>query len=93
VLDPPSVEGSSIKVLKKPGPPAEQPFTPEAAPIEIQMKAKKVPEWKMDELGLVGMLPESPVMSVEPTLETITLIPMGCARLRISAFPVLPVMF
>jgi hypothetical protein len=92
-LDPPNMEGPSIKVLKKHGPLAEQPFTPEAAPIEIQMKARKVPEWKIDDLGLVGALPESPVMSSEEPTETVTLIPMGCARLRISAFPVLPVMF
>ena len=37
-------------------------------------------------LGLVGLLQPSPVKSNEPT-ETITLIPMGAARLRISAFP------
>ncbi len=31
---------------------------------------------------------QSPVKSSEP-VETVTLIPMGCARLRISAFPVI----
>jgi hypothetical protein len=40
----------------------------------------------MDSLGLVGKLQDSPVRSNEPT-ETITLIPMGAARLRISVFP------
>ena len=38
------------------------------------------------EAGLVGSLQDSPVRSDEPVAE-ITLIPMGCARLRISAFP------
>ena len=37
---------------------------------------------------MVGLLQQSPVRSDEP-VETITLIPMGAARLRISAFPVI----
>lgn len=64
----------------------KQVFTPENAPIRILAKARKVPEWK-PENGLVGLLPQSPVKTGEP-LETITLIPMGCARLRITSFPV-----
>jgi hypothetical protein len=36
----------------------------------------------------VGLLSESPVKSDEP-LEDLTLIPMGAARLRVSAFPVI----
>ena len=76
----------SFEVIRRPGPLAAQPFTIAAAPIELRAKAKKVPEWKQDELGLVGPVPQSPVASAEPP-ETITLIPMGCARLRISAFP------
>ncbi len=78
---------NSFEVVKKPGPVADQPFTPETAPIELRAKARKIPEWKMDSQGLVGTLPESPVTSEEP-VEAVTLIPMGCARLRISAFPV-----
>ncbi|MHC4665781.1 MAG: beta-L-arabinofuranosidase domain-containing protein [Planctomycetota bacterium] len=75
-----------FKVVKKPGPIAAQPFTPEAAPIELRAQAKRIPEWTIDDLGLVGKLPQSPIGSDEAT-ETVTLIPMGCARLRISAFP------
>jgi len=77
---------TSFKVIKKPVPVADQPFTSEAAPIELCAKARRIPEWKIDEQGLVGILPESPVTSKEP-LETVSLIPMGCVRLRISAFP------
>ena len=46
-----------------------------------------MPEWQLDERGLVEELQESPVRTDEP-IETITLVPMGAARLRISAFPV-----
>jgi len=35
---------------------------------------------------MVGRMQDSPIRSDEPT-ETVTLIPMGAARLRISAFP------
>jgi hypothetical protein len=75
-----------FEVVKKPGPLPDQPFTPDAAPIEIRTKARKIPQWKEDEFGLVGNLQKSPALSHEP-LETVTLIPMGCARIRIAAFP------
>ena len=78
----------SFKVVKKPGPLAAQPFTPETAPFELRAKAKKIPAWKTDALGLVAKLQPSPVKSDEPT-ETVTLIPMGAARLRITTFPVI----
>ena len=77
-----------FEVNVKPGPIAAQPFQFDAAPIELRGKAKKIPNWKQDRLGLVGTLCESKIKSDEP-IETITLIPMGCARLRISSFPVI----
>jgi len=75
-----------FEVIKRPGAIAEQPFTVASAPIELKAAAKKVPDWTEDELGMVGPIPASPVGSPEP-VETVTLIPMGCGRLRISAFP------
>ena len=79
---------ASMKVLPKVWPPPEQPFTPETVPLEIRARAKKIRAWKQDALGLVGKLQPSPVKSDEP-VETVTLIPMGAARLRITAFPVI----
>ena len=64
------------------------PFKFDSAPITIEAKAKRIPEWTIDRYGLCGVLQDSPVMSEEP-LEAVTLIPMGGARLRISAFPVI----
>ena len=78
----------SFEVVTKAGPVPAQPFTPETAPIQLRARAKKIPAWKQDGLGLVGKLQPSPVKSGQP-LETVTLIPMGAARLRISAFPVI----
>ncbi|MFZ2146949.1 MAG: beta-L-arabinofuranosidase domain-containing protein [Sedimentisphaerales bacterium] len=77
---------SSFRVVYKAWPNNDQPFEANAAPIELRTKAKKIPAWQKDYLGLVGKLQQSPVKSDEPT-ETVTLVPMGCARLRISAFP------
>jgi hypothetical protein len=66
-------------------PVAYQPFTQDDAPIALRAKAKRVPGWKNDR-RMVGKVPVGPVATSEP-LEEITLIPMGCARLRISVFP------
>ncbi|MEW6455864.1 MAG: beta-L-arabinofuranosidase domain-containing protein [Acidobacteriota bacterium] len=76
---------ASISVVKK-REPAYQPFEPNVAPIELRAKAKRIPQWKT-EGRMVGKVPPSPVKSDEP-IEEITLIPMGCARLRISSFPI-----
>jgi hypothetical protein len=77
---------SSFELVRKSWPRDNQPFKENIAPIQLIAKAKKIPAWKKDHLGLVGKIQDSPVKSDEPT-ETVTLIPMGCARLRISAFP------
>ncbi len=78
---------ASFKVVKKEDPLAPQPFTPEAAPIRLAAKARRIPQWQA-QMGLVGLLQDSPARSNEPA-EEVALIPMGCARLRISAFPVI----
>jgi hypothetical protein len=80
---------SSFKVVNmSKGPLPAQPFTPATAPIELQAEGKRIPAWTEDSQGLVGKLQASPVKSDQPT-ETITLIPMGAARLRIACFPVI----
>jgi hypothetical protein len=53
----------------------------------IKAKGKLIPEWTIDKYGLCGELPQSPVQ-VHTEEQPIELIPMGAARLRISAFPV-----
>jgi hypothetical protein len=76
----------SFEVIKKEGPLATQPFTPDTAPIALRAKAKRIPNWKQESTGLIARIQQSPVRSTEPT-ETVTLIPMGAARLRIASFP------
>ncbi len=64
-----------------------QPFTPDVAPVRILAKGRRAPSWNLAANGLLQEMPPSPLSTAEP-LEEITLIPMGCARLRISVFPV-----
>jgi hypothetical protein len=63
----------------------------EHAPIEIKVKARKIPEWK-----IVEDVAQQPITTregvyqgkVDDKVETITLIPYGCTKVRIVAFPV-----
>jgi DUF1680 family protein len=66
---------------------AAQPWTLEAAPIEIKARGRRIPGWRLEN-ETVAELRQSPIRSTEPT-EEVTLIPLGCARLRISCFPVI----
>ncbi len=60
-------------------------FGPDCAPVELKAKARRVPDWEIQD-NQAGPLPQSPVTSDEP-VEDVTLIPYGCAKLRITEFP------
>ncbi|HCW07119.1 MAG TPA: hypothetical protein DGG95_07125, partial [Cytophagales bacterium] len=77
----------NFTITRKPWPKDNFPFTLSSVPLEIKTKGKKIPAWTIDQYGLCAELPQSPVKTNEPE-EQITLVPMGAARLRISAFPV-----
>ena len=77
----------SFKVEKEPWPADNNPFTNASAPIKLIAKGKQIADWKIDQYGLCGLLPVSPVITSSP-VTNLTLVPMGGARLRISAFPV-----
>ncbi|WP_299287006.1 beta-L-arabinofuranosidase domain-containing protein [uncultured Mucilaginibacter sp.] len=78
---------NSIEVMRRSWPTDNNPFTNNNAPIELKVKGKLIPGWTIDQYGLCAVLPQSPVKSEQPVSE-LTLVPMGGARLRISAFPV-----
>ncbi len=73
------------KVERKAWPADDFPFTSESVPFEIKAKGRRVSSWQPSETGLCGVLPDEDAVTGE--CEDITLIPMGAARLRISAFP------
>ncbi len=77
----------SFTLTKRAGSLPPNPFEVQNVPIQLRTKARRVSAWKSDSLGLVGKLQPSPVKTEEPA-ETITLVPMGAARLRITSFPV-----
>jgi hypothetical protein len=83
IVDPKNPD-ATIQVDRR-QPVSDQPFTPDDAPITLKAKARRVPEWKLEQND-VAELPKSPIAS-DAAREEVTLVPMGCARLRISAFP------
>ncbi|WP_230545428.1 beta-L-arabinofuranosidase domain-containing protein [Mucilaginibacter sp. UR6-11] len=77
----------SFTVVHKAWPKDGNPFTNANAPIELKATGKQINDWTIDKYGLCGVLPQSPVKT-ETAKANLTLVPMGGARLRISAFPV-----
>jgi hypothetical protein len=67
------------------GPVGEMPFAASAAPIRVLTAGQRVPEWTILR-NSAGPVPDR--VRADPALvETITLVPYGCARLRIAEFP------
>lgn len=82
LIDP---ENPQVEVVKKSV--GDVVYGPDFAPIEIKVKGRRVPEWQT-EFNSAGQVPQSPVKSNEP-IDELTLIPYGCAKLRITEFPLL----
>ena len=85
LLDPGAPE-RSFDVVQKSGLLADNPFTHETNPVELRVKARKISGWHADSQHVVATLQPSPVKSDEP-IETVVLIPMAAARLRVTSFP------
>lgn len=77
---------SSFKVTKRAWPADNNPFTNKSTPIVLKAYGKKINGWSLDQYGLVSVLPDSPLRG-DGDKTSLTLVPMGGARLRISAFP------
>jgi hypothetical protein len=79
--------GEVIEVVSKSWPSDNRPFTVGTVPIELKVPARLIESWQIDKNGLAGKVPASPAATDAP-VETVTLVPMGAARLRVSSFPV-----
>ncbi|MBL9127223.1 MAG: glycoside hydrolase family 127 protein, partial [Verrucomicrobiales bacterium] len=66
-------------------PVGERPFSPEGAGVQARAKGRRLPQWKLEH-GWAGETPVSPQTSNEP-IEELTLLPYGCAKLRVTEFP------
>lgn len=66
-------------------PVGERPFSPEGAGVEAKAKGRRLPHWKLEH-GWAGETPVGPQASNEP-IEDLTLLPYGCAKLRVTEFP------
>jgi Beta-L-arabinofuranosidase, GH127/Ricin-type beta-trefoil lectin domain-like len=62
------------------------PFTQQTVPVSMTAPAQIVPQWKTDDQNVVTPLQAGPVHTGSAQT-TVTLIPMGAARLRITSFP------
>ena len=78
----------SIIVAQNSNAALDNPWMPNTSPVKLTTQARRIPAWQADTHNVVGPLQASPVNSDQPD-ETITLIPMGAARLRITSFPVI----
>lgn len=73
-------------VKRKPWPVDDFPFNLKNVPLEFTAVGVQIPSWGYDATGMTDVLPS--VDAPRSTVETpLTLVPMGAARLRISAFP------
>ncbi len=62
------------------------PFVSTDVPLVFKAKGRKIPSWDIDKYGLCAPLPDTCAAQSSEKYD-IELIPMGAARLRISAFP------
>jgi len=77
---------SGFQVARKTGPLAANPFTRDGAPVSLTGTGRKIVNWQADAEGVVRTLQPSPARSSQPN-ETVTLLPMGAQRVRITTFP------
>jgi hypothetical protein len=78
------VPGAAVSVAT--GGNVNDPFNPINAPIRLTTTAQRIDAWQADSQHVVTPLQDGPVAVATPQ-EQVTLIPMGAARLRITAFP------
>jgi hypothetical protein len=85
VLNPDGPE-RSFTVKARSTEPLARPWTVGAMPVVLTAAGRRIEGWQQDYRGLIGPLQGSPAWTDAP-VEQLTFIPMGAARLRVTAFP------
>ncbi len=85
LVAPDSVNLEELALRRGAWPADRFPWTAEAVPYSVKLKAKKIPGWQIDRYRLTAPLPLNP--KADGTAEEVEMIPMGAARLRLSALP------
>jgi hypothetical protein len=75
-----------IQMSRRPWPADNYPFTLESVPLQFTAVGRRIPSWGLDATGMTDLLPTKFAGRADKE-EPIQLIPMGAARLRITAFP------
>ena len=76
-----------VQVVRKEFPADDRPFALDGVPVELKVPARRILQWTENYFGVVDKLQPSPIRSSEPE-EIVTMVPVGAARLRMSALPV-----
>ncbi len=75
----------AVEVERSPVP--DQPFDAIAPPVRLVARGRRLPDWSL-ERNSAGPVPVSPVRARTED-ERLTLVPYGCARLRVTQLPTL----
>lgn len=79
----PTAPERTVRIEHRSG--AAQPWAQDGAPVRLRARGRRVPAWTAVN-GVSGPIPEPP-LAVAGEPEDLTLVPYGCARLRIAMFP------
>ena len=82
-VEPDDLEGA---VTLESGETDDYPWTPESAPVQLNVPGREIPFWK-EYNNAAGPLPPSS-LHVDTDTENLTLVPYGSTTLRVSVFPV-----
>ena len=77
--------GSCVSIKEIKAEIADQPWTLENAPIVLHARMRRIPEWVIEDDMAAELQPSPAYTSCEE--ETVEMVPLGCARLRMSCLP------
>jgi hypothetical protein len=90
----PERPSNSLRFVEQPV--GERPFSPEGAGVVATVRARRLPDWKIDNGWAAEISPADRAwaepgrpLTTEP-VEDVSLVPYGCTNIRITEFPRVP---